>query len=130
MKSYKTKAFARFARKERLDSQQLHDAVASALAKPDANLGGEVIKQRVARAGGGKSGGYRAIILLRSGTRAVFAHGFAKKDAENISPNELSLLKVLAAHYLNQTDAEIAKLVEAGELTEVEHADEESEELS
>jgi hypothetical protein len=46
----------------------------------DADLGGGVIKQRIARKGGGKSGGFRALILLRAGERAFFVHGFAKSD--------------------------------------------------
>jgi hypothetical protein len=36
----------------------------------DANLGGGVIKQRVARDGEGKSGGFRTLILFKLGNRA------------------------------------------------------------
>lgn len=39
----------------------------------DADLGGGVFKQRIARPGGGKSGGFRMIILMRAGERAFFA---------------------------------------------------------
>jgi hypothetical protein len=45
----------------------------------DANLGGGVIKQRVARDGEGKSGGFRTLILFKIGNRAFFVYGFAKK---------------------------------------------------
>jgi len=38
----------------------------------DADLGGGVIKQRVARTGGGKSGGYRTITLDRKADIAFF----------------------------------------------------------
>ncbi len=41
-------------------------------------LGGGIVKQRVARPGKGKSGGYRTLILFRRGDRAIFAFGFAK----------------------------------------------------
>jgi hypothetical protein len=124
---YKTKAFERFARKEPFSAASLRDAVAAALAKPDASLGGEVIKQRVARDGKGKSGGYRTIILLRKGTRAVFVHGFAKNDKDNITPDELKGFKALAKWFLNLTEAQITKLIDLGELIEVEHADDEEE---
>jgi hypothetical protein len=36
----------------------------------DADLGGGVLKQRIAREGGGKSGGFRAIILFKVGGHA------------------------------------------------------------
>jgi len=48
-----------------------------------------VIKQRVARDGQGKSGGYRTIVLFLRCKRAIFVHGFAKSDADNIIPDEL-----------------------------------------
>jgi hypothetical protein len=38
----------------------------------DANLGGGVIKQRVARDGEGKSGGFRTLILFKLGNRPSF----------------------------------------------------------
>lgn len=90
-----------------------------ATARPDADLGGEVIKQRVARDGQGKSGGYRTIVLFRRGKRAIFVHGFAKSDADNISPDELKGFKKLAAIYLELTEEQIAALIAAKELMEV-----------
>ncbi len=62
----------------------------------DANLGGGVFKQRVARDGGGKSGGFRTIILFRVGGHSFFAHGFANSDKANVSARELTALKQLA----------------------------------
>jgi hypothetical protein len=47
-------------------------------------LGGGVIKQRVARNGGGKSGGFRTLILFRIGSLAFFVHGFAKNEQANM----------------------------------------------
>lgn len=72
-----TRWFARFARKEHLSEEALRDAIKRAeRGQIDANLGGGVIKQRVARPGQGKSGGYRMIVLYRTRTRAIFAYGF------------------------------------------------------
>ncbi len=45
----------------------------------DADLGGGVIKQRIARAGEGKSGGSRSSILFRKGDRAVYVYGFERR---------------------------------------------------
>ena len=55
----------------------------------DADLGGGVIKQRIARRGQGRSGGFRVIVLFRGGEYAFFVHGFAKKDQENLRRDEL-----------------------------------------
>ncbi|HEY1433398.1 MAG TPA: type II toxin-antitoxin system RelE/ParE family toxin [Stellaceae bacterium] len=85
----------------------------------NADLGGGVIKQRIARQGGGKSGGFRALILLRVGERAFFVHGFAKSDRDNIRDDELVTLKRLAGEMLNYDDAALAKAIAAGVLTEV-----------
>jgi hypothetical protein len=85
----------------------------------DADLGGGVIKQRVARPGQGRSGGYRTLILFRVGRRAVFAFGFAKSDQANIAPADLALLKDTASLTFALTEDDIARLVRTGQLIEV-----------
>lgn len=77
----------------------------------DADLGGGVIKQRVARPGGGKAGGFRTIILFRSGSRAIFVHGFAKSERANIRDDELAAFRALAAELLGYRDEAIARAV-------------------
>ena len=120
MRIFKNKSFARFARKARLEDAALREAVANAeRGLIDADLGGGVVKQRIARAGGGKSGGFRTIILFKAGTRAFFVHGFAKSGQDNIRDDELAAFKMLAAELLNYDDAALAKVVAAGHLTEV-----------
>jgi hypothetical protein len=86
----------------------------------DADLGGGVIKQRVARPGKGKSGGYRTLILFRQGDRAIFAFGFAKSAQANISKADLALLKDAAAEALGWSGEELDGLVTAGTLVEIE----------
>lgn len=78
MRVYATKGFARFSRRERIDQDRLREAVERVeRGLVDANLGGGVIKQRVARKGQGRSGGFRVLIVYRPGRRAVFLYGFA-----------------------------------------------------
>jgi hypothetical protein len=68
---FRNKPFTRFARKARITDAELCAAVANIKrGLIDADLGGGVIKQRIARQGGGKSGGFRALILLRVAERA------------------------------------------------------------
>ena len=85
----------------------------------DADLGGGVIKQRIARRGSGKSGGFRTVILYRRNTRAFFVYGFAKSNRANVSEDELTALNELATEMLGYYDAEITKAIESGRLIEV-----------
>jgi hypothetical protein len=63
---FMVKAFDRFRRRERISEWKLCDAIARAeKGLVDADLGGRVIKQRVARKGHGKSGGFRTLIAIR-----------------------------------------------------------------
>jgi hypothetical protein len=129
---YINRPFARFARKARITDGDLWKA--ARLANDgliDADLGGGVIKQRIARAGGGKSGGSRSIILFRSGDRAVYVYGFEKKDIANIRPNELEAFRELAEVILGYSAQEMAEQVEAGSLLKVEEPreDEDGEEI-
>jgi len=120
MSVYKTKEFSRFARKADLKSADLLDAAqAVASGQWDANLGGGVFKQRIARDGGGKSGGFRTIILFKVGGHSFFVHGFAKNEKANISPKELKALKALAATFLALDLSAIETAKSAGEIAEV-----------
>ena len=120
MHVFKNKAFSRFAARNEIDDEDLCDAVQRALrGLIDADLGGGVIKQRIARKGEGKSGGFRSMILFRAESRAVFVHGFAKKDLGNINPQELKALKKLARIMLGYSEAQMAIVAASGTLTEV-----------
>jgi hypothetical protein len=117
---FRNKPFTRFAHRARITDAELCEAVANVeKGLVDANLGGGVIKQRIARKGGGKSGGFRALILLKVGHRAFFVHGFAKSDRDNIRGDELAALKKLAGELLNYDEAALAKAIAAGVLMEV-----------
>lgn len=116
-----TRAFARFAQKERLDDRVLRDAIERAdRGLLDADLGGSVIKQRVARQGRGRSGGYRTLIAFRSGDRAVFLFGFAKNELANIDAAELRTLRKAAAETLAWRDEDVSALLAGGKWTEIE----------
>jgi hypothetical protein len=117
---FKNKSFVRFARKARLTDAVLCAAIADATrGLIDADLGGGVVKQRIARQGGGKSGGFRTIILFRIGKKAFFVHGFAKNEQDNIRDDELAAFKLLAAEMMAYDDEALAKAIANGTLTEV-----------
>jgi len=120
MRVFKNAWFERFARKQRIADQALLDAVSRAeKGLIDADLGGGVIKQRVARAGQGKSGGFRTIVLYRAAGRAFFVYGFAKSDRASIDEHEQAQFRKAAAHVLELADAQLAELIGKGRFSEV-----------
>jgi hypothetical protein len=120
MRVFKTKVFARFARRQGLDDESLCEAVNRAVrGLIDADLGGGLIKQRIPRRGRGRSGGFRAVIVWRRKDRGVFVHGFAKNERENIDDADLADLKELAALLLSYGGRQLDEAVTAGELMEV-----------
>ncbi len=97
MRVFKTKVFARFARRKRITEKEICEAARrAAKGLIDADLGGGVIKQRLARKGQGKSGGFRSIILFQRNEKMFFVYGFAKSDRDNIRKDELIAFRKLA----------------------------------
>jgi len=120
LRVFVTKWFTRFARNEGISDRRLREAVERAeQGAIDADLGGNLVKQRLAREGGGRSGGYRTLIALQSARRSLFLYGFAKSERGNINTKKLAELKVLAKRFLGLTDVEIEKLLNAGEIREL-----------
>jgi hypothetical protein len=91
----------------------------------DADLGGGLIRQRVARPGKGRSGGYRTIIAFRTNNRAMFLFGFAKSELDNIGPKELLSLRSDGLHWLNANITSIRCAIEDQSLEEIDNGQEE-----
>jgi hypothetical protein len=120
MHVYATKSFRRFQRKEKIVDATLWDAVVRANdGLIDANLGGGLVKQRVARKGQGKSGGYRTILAYRSRERAVFLYGFAKNQRDNIEADELEDWRAIGSSLLRASTEAIERAIADEELMEV-----------
>lgn len=120
MRLFKTKWFSRFARKEHIDDKALIDAVRELeRGLNDGELGGRLVKKRVARTGHGKRGGYRTILVYRAASRSVFLFGFPKSAKANLSVAELNVYRKLAKIYLDFSDADMEKACENGEVEEI-----------
>ncbi|ARR57872.1 type II toxin-antitoxin system RelE/ParE family toxin [Rhizobium pusense] len=120
MRVFKNSRFHKFARKEKISDAMLCEAVERAeRGQIDADLGAGLIKQRVARPGAGKSGGFRTLVFFRAETRAVFAFGFAKSDMANLDDAEEAYLKKAAKLVLGFADAQMDAEVAAGRMFEV-----------
>ena len=125
MQIFKTKWFMRYARQERIRDSGLCNAIERAEhGLVDADLGGGIIKQRVARAGQGRSSGYRLLIAYRSGNRAVFLYGFAKNERDDISDDELKTLREIGAAWLEAESSQLEHAIREGVLREVIYDDE------
>ncbi|HSI48495.1 MAG TPA: type II toxin-antitoxin system RelE/ParE family toxin [Ideonella sp.] len=120
MAVYKTRWFDRWARKEGVATSALCRAVKEmAAGLYEADLGGGLVKKRIARPGQGKSGGFRTLVATNKGNRWVFVFGFPKNERSNIDRDEEEALKKLAAHLLSLTVQAVQKAQKAGELVEV-----------
>jgi hypothetical protein len=117
---FKTKEFARFARRAGISDEVLCDAIDRAeRGLIDADLGGGLIKQRVARPGQGRSGGYRTVIVWRAGQRSFFVYGFAKSGQADLTPKELEVYQRIAGLLLGYDDDAIKGAMAANELVEL-----------
>ncbi len=120
MKVLKRKVFARWQAGEKLPDvvlckavQEMEDGLV------DADLGGFLYKKRVARPGGGKSGGYRTLLSARIGSRYVFLHGFPNNDRANITQDEKKALHFAGKVFLELPAESLAKALQMGVLLEV-----------
>jgi len=84
-------------------------------------LGGGVIKQRVARPGQGRSGGFRVLIAYRPDVRSVFLYGFAKSERDNVDDNELETARDIAKGWLAASADQISRALADGLIDEVDH---------
>ena len=127
MRIFLTRGVMRFARRQRIADASLSEAIERAeRGTIDADLGGGLIKQRVARPGQGRSGGFRMIVAYRAAGRAVFLYAFAKSDRDNIDDDELEALRTIGANWLAASAELVGQAIEDGDLKEIEHDDDEA----
>lgn len=131
MKIYASKEFARLARRNRIDDDGLCEAIDRAeRGLVDADLGGLLIKQRVARPGKGRSGGFRTIICYRRGTRAVFLHLFEKSRQANLTKFELETYQEIARALDKLSDRQLEQLADERGWRKIDCKKDEQEDLS
>jgi len=120
VRTFKTKWLAKFTKKENISDKSLKAALTDARnGLIDADYGGGLIKQRVAREGEGKSGGYRMILVYRQDELAIFLFGFAKSDKANLTTDEVTSYKEAAKLWLKASTNQLDAAKDAGELKEI-----------
>jgi hypothetical protein len=123
MRVFKGKQFSRWAAGAAISDADLCLAAAEAFAGHyDADLGGYLFKQRIARQDGGKSSGYRTILGFRKSdsNRIFFLYGFPKNVRANITTKERSALGANASALVVTTDRQIDELKAKGTVLELE----------
>jgi len=85
----------------------------------DADIGGHVLKKRVAISGQGKRGGVRTLVATRWARRWFFVYGFRKNERENVTEAELKALRELAKELLSLDDQSLIRALVAGEIVEI-----------
>lgn len=124
---FRTRTFTRWMQKAGLADDSLVQAVSEmAQGLVDADLGGNVVKKRVALPGRGKRGGARTIVATNLGDRWFFLYGFGKNERANIDRDELKFFQEVAKDLLGFDDRQIAKALSAGEIVEVLHGNDEA----
>ena len=124
-RTFKTRSFSRWMRKTELTDRALCLAVEEmSQGLIDADLGGGIVKKRIALGGRGKSGGARTLVATNKGNRWFFVFGFEKNERANISDEELEALQGIAKALLERIATELDEAVTDGALQEICHAHE------
>ena len=87
----------------------------------DADMGGGVVKKRIALPGRGKNGGARTLVATNKGSRWYFVLGFEINQRDNINDEELEALRELAKGLLERNAAQLGQAVNDGALQEICH---------
>ncbi|BBD78362.1 type II toxin-antitoxin system RelE/ParE family toxin [Hydrogenophilus thermoluteolus] len=117
---FRTRTFTRWMRRTGLTDEALCDAVSEMVqGLIDADLGGHVVKKRVALPGQGKRGGARTIVATKLADRWFFLYGFGKNERANIDKDELKVLQEVAEDLLGFDDRQLAIALTSGEIVEI-----------
>ncbi len=114
-RAFKTKAFARLAKKAGIDDGALCKAMAQVQQGQAEDLGGGVWKKRL------NDNKDRSIIVAKGARYWIYADLFAKQDKVTIDDAELAVFRKLAGAYAAVTDAQLGRLLETKSLVEICH---------
>jgi len=119
-RAFRTRSFTRWMRKAGVNDSGLLAALREmALGLIDAELGGHLVKKRLALPGQGKRGGARMVVATKREGKWFFLYGFEKNERSNLDKDELKALQEVAKELLEFDDRELAVALTAGELVEV-----------
>jgi len=120
LRVFRIRTFTRSTKKMGLTDEALWAAaVEMSQGLIDADLGGHVVKKRVALPGQGKRGGARTVVATKMAGRWFFMYGFSKNERSDIDKDEVRALQEVAKELLGFDDRQLAVALAAGELVEI-----------
>ena len=121
MEKLSTKWFKKWSKKANLSDQNMLEAITNLENSLSvADLGGNLYKVRVQRAGKGKNSGFRTIVVYKKEDRAIFLYGFGKNEKGNIDKSELQYFKKLGKDLLSLNLVQLKQSIEQGILFNLE----------
>lgn len=125
MRIFLTKKFNQYARKEGIADKSLKELETDMRQGLGVvSLGADVYKMRLAKPGGGKSGGHRIILCTKRQNTLFFIHGYSKSVQENLNKEEDQQLKCFAADLFLFNDSQLDQAVAMEELRELQDEEE------
>jgi hypothetical protein len=119
---FMTRQFSRWMRKTELTESALCLAVTEmSNGLIDADMGGGVLKKRVAMPGRGKSGSARTLLATNRASRWFFVFGFEKNERANVTGKEVEALQQLATDLLRLSPSQLDEHVGSDALKEICH---------
>ena len=116
-----TKWFKKWSKKANLKNQDLLEAIKNLEDRlSTASLGNHLFKVRVKREHGGKSSGFRTIVVYKEHDKAIFLYGFGKNEKENISNSEQQHFKKLGDDLLALNKDQLKQFIEQSILFDIE----------
>ena len=112
---FKTAWFAKEARKAKISDVELCRAISLVMQGQVDDLGSGVFKKRL------NDNMHRSIIVAKAGRYWIYTYLYAKKDRENIAPDELAGFKKLAKDYSSASEIKMTLLLNDNELLEICH---------
>ncbi|MEX2606366.1 MAG: type II toxin-antitoxin system RelE/ParE family toxin [Kiritimatiellia bacterium] len=120
MKDLMTKQFGKWVSNQSIEPGELKTALEEVRQGVcEAELGGHLYKKRIPFKGQGKRGSGRTIVCFKKEQIAIFIHGFAKNETDNLSPKELKALKAFAKILTGLTPDQISTALKNGDFKEV-----------
>ena len=116
-RTFKTKWFAKAARKALIDDSELCAAIAQVRAGEADDLGGGVFKKRL------DQNRQRSIVLAKGGNYWVYEFLFAKQDRANIDERQLRDLRKVASAYAALTEEQLTRFLDDEDFEEICHGD-------
>ena len=112
-RAFKTRFFAKQARKASIDDGELCRVIKDLAAGKGTDLGGGVYKKRL------EDNRYRSIIVAKSDSYWVFEFLFAKQDTDNITTAALDGFRTLADTYASLQPSQLTALLKNRDLKEI-----------